>query len=207
VGDTVGSSSNNSNNNSNNSTTTTTTTATLGDLFIATTTQSSSSSSNSSSAVISIANLNEPQVQVNIDETDLADFAVGCSAQVTFDSLPNQTFNGKVSSISPTLVSVQNVDQAQGLIDLENAKAADGKFLPLGLTGTVEVTCQQAANALLVPTSAVYTPTGAQPYVYVLNAQGQPEKREITLGVSSVASTQVLSGLSEGERVITSPVK
>ncbi len=157
--------------------------------------------------LIRIANLAETQVQVNIDETDLAGFAVGCSATVTFDSLPNQTFTGKVVKIDPVLTAVRSVDVAQGLIDLENGKTISGKDLPLGLNATVELTCQEAADTLLAPTTAVYTPIDGPAYVYVLNAQGQPEKRAVTLGVSSVASTQVLDGLSEGERVITSTVK
>ncbi len=168
---------------------------------------SSQGGSGGTSALMTIANQEEPQVQVNIDETDLAYFAAGCSAQVTFDSLPGQTFSGKVSQVAPALVTVRSVNYAQGLVDLEKSKTASGKYLPLGLTGTVEVTCQQATNALLVSSTAIYTSSDGSAYVYVLNAQGQPEKREVTLGVSSVANTQALSGLNEGESVITSSVK
>jgi hypothetical protein len=43
--------------------------------------------------------------------------------------------------------------------------------------------------------------------VYVLNAQGKPEKRAVELGIQTVASAEVKSGLSEGEKVIISQVK
>ncbi len=158
------------------------------------------------SALITVADLSEPQVQVHVDETDLASFAVGCSAAVTFDSLPNQSFTGRVAEIDPTLISSGGVDAAQGLIDLDGGKTASGKDLPLGLNAAVELTCREAADTLLVPTTAVYAPIDGPAYVYVLDAQGRPEKRVVTLGVGSLASTQVLAGLSEGERVITSTV-
>ncbi len=157
--------------------------------------------------LITIANLSEPQVQVNIDESDLASFAAGCSASVTFDSLPGQTFAGQVASVAPVMATSRSVQYAQGLVDLQQGKTISGKDLPLGLTGTVELSCQEAANTLLVPSNAVYTSIDGPAYVYVLNAQGQPEKRTVTPGVSSVAQTQILTGLSEGELVITSPVQ
>jgi hypothetical protein len=43
------------------------------------------------------------------------------------------------------------------------------------------------------------------PYVYVLNAQGQPEKRTVEVGLQTSASAEIRSGLNEGERVITNP--
>lgn len=161
-----------------------------------------------SSTVITLSDLSNPQVQVNIDETDLGDFAVGCAAQVTFTSLSGQTFPGTVTHVEPSLVTVQSVSMVQGLVALEKKQAASGKNLPLGLDGSVEVTCQQASNVLLVPAQALYQSAGqATAYVYVLNAQGQPEKRTVTVGLKTVALAEIRSGLTIGEKVITSTVE
>jgi HlyD family secretion protein len=157
--------------------------------------------------VITLANLEQPQVQVNIDETDLENFAVGCSAQVIFNSLPSQTFDGVVTEISPTLVTMQSVGMVQGLVDLKDAKQASGNMLPLNLAATVEVTCAQAKNALQVPVMALYESAGQPSYVYVLNQQGQPEKREVVVGIKTTAFAEIRSGLEEGEKVITSPIQ
>ena len=156
---------------------------------------------------ITISNLKSPQVQVNIDESDLANFAVGCAAQVSFDSLSGQAFDGVVTQVSPVLVSVQNVSMLQGLVDLEKKTAASGKELPLGLAAAVEVTCQQANGVLIVSNQAIYQPEGQPAYVYILNAQGQPEKREVEVGLTTVASAEIRSGLKEGERIITTPIQ
>ena len=157
--------------------------------------------------LITLADLEQPQVQVNIDETDLQNFATGCAADVTFDSLPGETFPGVVTQVSPVLVSVNNANMVQGLVELQKKRMASGKTLSVGLTASVEVTCKQAKNALIVPAQALYQPEGQSAYVYVLNEQGQPEKRAVVVGLKTVASAEITSGLSEGEKIITSQIE
>jgi HlyD family secretion protein len=159
------------------------------------------------STFISLANLDLPQVQVNIDETDLENFAVGCAADITFDSIAGETFPGTVIQVSPVLVSVSSTNMVQGLIELQKKQMASGKTLSVGLTASVEVTCSQAKNALIVPAQALYEPDGQSAYVYILNSRGQPEKREVVVGIKTVASAQITSGLSEGEKIITSQIE
>jgi HlyD family secretion protein len=156
---------------------------------------------------ITLTDLEQPEVQVNIDETDLENFAVGCSADVTFDSLTGQVFPGTVTQISPVLVTVSSSSMVQGLIDLQKKERASGKTLPVGMTASVEVTCKQAKNALVVPSQALYEPDGQSAYVYVLNNQGEPEKRAVVVGIKTVASAQITDGLSEGEKIVTSTVE
>lgn len=160
----------------------------------------------SKTAVISLADLHHPQVQVNIDETDLTNFAVGCPAEVTFPSLPGQTFPGVVSQVSPQLATTQNVTSAQGLVDLKNNVPADQPLL-LGLNASVNVTCQQAKNVIQAPVPAIYEPAGQPAYVYILNILGQPEKRQVTIGLQTSSFAEIRSGLNAGDRVITTPIK
>ena len=158
--------------------------------------------------LITLVDQESPQVQVNIDETDLANFAVGCQAQITFESIPGQTFSGVITQVSPTLVESTSGSSVQGLIRLNNSKTLSGKYLPMGLTASVEVTYGEAQDTLVVAAQAVYPPQdGGKPYVYILNSQRQPEKREIEIGLKTVALAEVKSGLSEGEKVILSNVE
>jgi RND family efflux transporter MFP subunit len=159
------------------------------------------------STFITLADLQEPEVQVNMDETDLENFAVGCAAEVTFDSVPGETFPGTVTQVSPVLVSVSSTNMVQGLVDLQKKEMASGKTLSIGLTASVEVTCKQAKDVLVVPAQALYEPTGQTAYVYVLNDSGVPEKREVAVGLQTIASAEITSGLSEGEKIITSQIE
>ncbi len=161
----------------------------------------------SASALITLQDLEQPQVQVNIDETDLENFAAGCAASVTFDSLPGETFPGTVTQVSPVLVTVNSSSMVQGLVDLQKKQISSGKSLSVGMTASVDVTCKQVKNALIAPLQAIYEPAGQPAYVYVLNAQGQPEKRNVVVGLTTIASAEITSGLSEGERIITSQVE
>jgi HlyD family secretion protein len=151
---------------------------------------------------ITLAALDDPRVLVSVDETDLASFAAGCPAQVTFESLPGETFAGTVSRVSPALATVQEVGMVQGLVDL-----AGGERLAVGQTASVEITCQSANSVLYVPAQAVYRPAGQAAYVYVLDAQGRPERRVVTVGIETVASAEIKRGLAEGEPVVISLVE
>ncbi len=156
--------------------------------------------------ILSIASVEQPQVEVNMDETDMLNFSAGCPAQVTFDSLPDQVFTGMVTQVTPMLVSVNNVSMVEGLVTLDEVNQATPVELLPGLTASVEIICQQASDALIIPTQALHQTAGASPYVYVL-VNDQPEKREVQIGIKTVAIAQVLSGLEAGEAVITSTVE
>lgn len=156
---------------------------------------------------LTITNQDHPQMQVSIDETDLENFTSGCPATVTFDALSGQSFSGTVSQVSPTMATSSGASTVEGLVDLDKGRTLSGKAFPIGLGGTVEVTCSQANDVLLVAAQALYQPKNGAPYVYVLNAQGQPEKREVEIGLKTVALAEVKSGLAEGEKVIISAVE
>lgn len=156
---------------------------------------------------ITLTDLDHPQVQINIDETDLQNFTSGCPAAVSFDSVSGQSFSGIVSQVSPALVDVRGVSMAQGLIDLEQNRTLAGKVLPLGLTATAEITCSQVNDTLVVAAQAVYFPPEGSPYVYLPDAAGQPVKREVQVGLKTVALAEILSGLQPGDQVILSAVE
>jgi HlyD family secretion protein len=156
---------------------------------------------------ITLADLTSPELQVTIDESDLANLAVGCPVQITFDSIENKSFSGMVSEVSPALVTTSfNVSKVQGTVKFEEG-ALSGVTLTPGLAASIEVTCQQRDNVLIVASQALYNVNGKPAYVYVLNSLGQPEKREVEVGMETVATAEILSGLQEGEKVLLSQVE
>ncbi len=91
----------------------------------------------------------------------------------------------------------------QGLVQLDKAALA-GTTLPLGLDVSATITCHQSLGALEIPTQALYEPAGQPAYVYVLDAQGNPVKRDVVVGLKITAFVEIKSGLSVGESVVTS---
>ena len=156
-------------------------------------------------AFITLAEMDNPQVQVNIDESDMQNFAVGCPAQVSFTSSTAKPIAGTVTEVSPELVTSRSVTYVQGLVQLDKTALA-GTTLPLGLDVSATVTCRSAKNALEIPTQALYEPAGKSAYVYVLDAQGNPVQRDVVVGLKITAFVEIKSGLSVGERVVTTPL-
>jgi HlyD family secretion protein len=156
-------------------------------------------------AFISIADLDHPKFQVYMDDTDAPNFNVGCPAAVSIASVPGKVFEGTVTIETPALVSVSGVNMVQGVVELKNTPPVPGKTLPIGESISVDVTCFQASNVLLVPVEALHNVTGSQPFVFVLQ-NGKPVKRDVVTGLETTAFAEIRSGLSQGEPVITSPV-
>ena len=70
-----------------------------------------------------------------------------------------------------------------------------------GLTVTVSILVDERNDVLLVPNSAITTQRG-QTYVQVVSPDGTIEERAITTGISNWQYTEVIEGLSEGEKVV-----
>jgi len=74
-----------------------------------------------------------------------------------------------------------------------------------GLSVTVTLVVDQAADVLLVPNTAI-SYQGAQAYVQIMTAAGEIEPREISVGISNWTDTAVTEGLTEGETIVTSRI-
>jgi HlyD family secretion protein len=158
------------------------------------------------STFISLADMAHPLIDVKFDETDLQNVAAGCQAAVTFGVLPHQTFAGSVTRILPVVLNTNSVNAVEGYVELNDPATLTGKTLLIGSNASVDVTCSQVQNALLVPVEALHTTPDGQSYVYVLNQAGKPEKRTVEVGLKNAISAEIRSGLQNGEKVITSPV-
>lgn len=156
----------------------------------------------SAGVLITIANMNAPQVEVTVDETDLVNFKAGCTAEVTFDAVTDRTFQGVVSAVSPVLTTSNDVAAASGMVNLSGAQWMPGRSLPLGLAGTADITCTDATGTLLIPVSALHEEENNPAYVFVL-IDGTPIKYEVEVGIRSASQVQILSGLRSGEWVVT----
>jgi HlyD family secretion protein len=152
---------------------------------------------------ITISDLTQPQLLVTMDEVDLQSFALGCQAEVTFSGI-SDVLSGKVTEVYPQLASTQDSTSIQGIVSLDQSPAA--LTLPLGLNAYVDITCNEGLETLTIPLQAIRQSGQSDSYyVYVLNAAGQPEKRNVEPGVQTANLLEVKSGLSEGEQVITNP--
>ena len=145
-----------------------------------------------------IADLSLVWVQAQVYEQDLPFIHLGQDALVTLSYLPDRKFQGRVTYIYPT------VDEKTRTAKVRMEFHNPGYLLKPGMFATVDLRAELDPSTLLVPDSAVLR-SGEKNTVFVALDGGRFEPRAVTLGPRSENNMyQVLSGLNEGERVVTS---
>ncbi|MBK9130037.1 MAG: efflux RND transporter periplasmic adaptor subunit [Gammaproteobacteria bacterium] len=136
-------------------------------------------------------------LDVAVPEARAGDVQIGSNAVIYLTSIPGQALNGRVTTILPVLN-----DGSRSLrirIELFNP---DGHLRP-GLSAQVSLDTSSDDTALAVPTEAVIR-TGKRSLVMVADDQGRFMPAEVTLGREIGGQTMIASGLSEGQRVVSS---
>lgn len=145
-----------------------------------------------------LADLSIVWVQSQIYEQDLALLKLGQEAEVRLSYLPDRKFRGRVTYIYPTVD--EKTRTARVRMEFHNP----GLFLKPGMFATVELLAELKPDALLVPDSAVLR-SGEKNTVFVAVDNGHFEPRDVQLGARADNNAyEAISGLTEGERVVTS---
>lgn len=142
-----------------------------------------------------ISDMSTVWVLANVYQGDLAYVKNGDDVTVQTDSYPD-TFHGKISFVSPALDPTTRTLQAR--IVVQNP----GEKLKRDMYVTVTVIAGAIQNAIAVPDASVLRDDQNQPFVYVATASNQFGRRQVEIGQSQGGQTQVLKGLSPGERVV-----
>jgi multidrug efflux pump subunit AcrA (membrane-fusion protein) len=145
-----------------------------------------------------LADLGIVWVQSQIYEQDLSLLKLGQEAEVSLSYLPDRKFRGRITYIYPTVD--EKTRTARVRMEFHNP----GLFLKPGMFATVELHAELEPEALLVPDTAILR-SGDKNTVFVALEGGKFEPRNVTIGSRSENDQiQILSGLKEGERVVTS---
>jgi len=159
------------------------------------------------SAMVTMADLSNPLMEFYLDETDLELIAVGYEVEVTFDALPDAVFSGHVVRVDPALVDMEGAPAIQALARLEPEEQQSGVLgtLPMGLNATVEVIAGSAENVLLVPVEALRELSPGEYAVFVM-VDGEPQMRQVEVGLMDYTYAEIVSGLQQGDQVSTGTV-
>jgi RND family efflux transporter MFP subunit len=145
-----------------------------------------------------LADLGLVWVYAEVYEQDLPFIHLGQEALVSLSYLPDRQFRGRVTYVYPTVD--EKTRTARVRMEFHNP----GYLLKPGMFASVELRAELEASALLVPDMAVLR-SGEKNTVFVALDGGRFEPRTVTLGPRAENDMyQVLSGLNEGERVVSS---
>ncbi|HEX2863265.1 MAG TPA: efflux RND transporter periplasmic adaptor subunit [Deinococcales bacterium] len=159
---------------------------------------SSSSGSGSGSTIMTILDDSTVTVPVQVDETEITKVKVGQRADVTLGALPDQTFTGKVTAVSPAATVQSNIPIFSVSVVLPNPD----RTLRPGMSADADIISQEVPNAIVVPLKAVET-VRRRSYVTVLGADGKTqEQRRVTTGVDDGTNVVITDGLKDGETLV-----
>ncbi len=142
-----------------------------------------------------ISDLSTVWVLANVYQADLAYVRNGDAVVVETDAYPDK-FHGRISYVSPALDPSTRTLQARILVD------NPGEKLKRDMYCTVTVTAGVLSNVTAVPNSSVLRDDNNQPFVYVATGANQFGRRDVDLGQSQNGQTQIIKGISAGERVV-----
>ena len=146
-------------------------------------------------ALMVLAAQGETQIEVQIDEKNLAKLAVGQVALSSADAFPQQRFNAEVAYINP------GVDATRGAVAVKLRVKEPPAYLRQDMTVSVDIETAKKPDALVIPTGALHEPSSAAPWVLVVR-NNRTVKQTVTLGLRGDENVEVLSGLTASEAVI-----
>lgn len=150
-------------------------------------------------AILSVVDLTEFELEVDIPESYADDLAIGMAAEV---SLNGATHQAKLVTISP---EIEN-NQVSGRVRFADLNADGSVSQPQGLRQnqrlTTRILMENKANILMVQRGQ-FLESGNGRIAYVVR-DGMAEKTAITTGARSLASVEVISGLTKGDTIIIS---
>jgi membrane fusion protein, copper/silver efflux system len=148
-----------------------------------------------------VADLSKLWIMFDAYESDLEFLNKGDNLAFTLQALPGVNFTGNIIFIDPVIDPVNRVAKVRVEVSNENGRLKPEMFA----TGIVSANLSRYKNKVVIPRSAVLW-TGKRSIVYVKLAGSEEPKfklREIILGPMLGESYVVVSGLTEGEEIVT----
>lgn len=137
-------------------------------------------------------------ISAPIDEIDAPAVRAGMPARISLDAFAGRSFAGHVRRVAPY---VQDMEKQARTVEVEaQIDDPDGDHLLPGYSADVEVLLDTRDQVLRLPTSVIID--GSR--VLVLDAAGIIAERDIETGLSNWEYTEVVSGLDEGQAIISS---
>ena len=147
-------------------------------------------------ALMTLSPLGTTQLVVQIDEKNLPLLLLGQLARASADAYPTLNFSAAISYINPS------VDLQRGSVEIKLNVPEPPAYLRQDMTVSVDIQVATRLRALLVPTDTIHDVKGRQPWVLKV-ADGKARKQVLRVGLQSAGMSEVLSGLSVNDRVLT----
>lgn len=147
-----------------------------------------------------IADLSAMTVEAQVSEADIGKLTPDMPVYFTTLGSQQRRWESRLDRLEPTPVVENNVVLYNAVFEVPNP---EGRLMTQ-MTAQVFFVNAEARGALLVPVTAL-NGRGSGATVQVLGSNGQPEQRGVTVGVTNRVQAEIVDGLKEGDRVVSSP--
>jgi multidrug efflux pump subunit AcrA (membrane-fusion protein) len=146
---------------------------------------------------IVVADLSALQIDSTASEIDVVDLALGQAATITLDALTGLSLTAKICDLGATGSSASGVVEYPVTLCLEGGDPR----LRTGMSANISIVLAHRDGVLMVPTPAISTVAGRS-VARVLRPDGTIDVVDVEVGISSGTRLEVVSGLSEGDKVV-----
>jgi len=161
---------------------------------------SSSTTTSTSNAILYIGDYSKPYVKVQATEADIASIKPDQKATITLDALPGKTFVGTVNQVD----NAGTISSGVVTYNVYVTFVVPSDEIKPGMSATVAIQTAIKHDVITVPSAAVQT-TNDQATVRVMK-NGKVSSVDVTTGISSDTDTEITSGISEGDVVVTGTI-
>lgn len=162
--------------------------------------------------IVQVADLSKVLIKPEISEGDITKVTAGMEVKFSTLSDPDKIYRATIDSVDPAMTTLTDNEYTESVSDtnavyyyanvvVENPD----NNLRIGMTTQNTITIADVKNTLLIPTMTLKKQNN-KVFVNVLTTANQVEQREVQIGLNDDMNTQVLSGLTEGEKVVSSQV-
>lgn len=166
-----------------------------GEVIVATTLSGQTVSANDAVIVLS----DHLIVRAQVDETDIGKITNNMKTSITLDAYPDTKIKASVEHIYYESKTVNNVT----IYEVDLLPEEVPPFFRSGMNASVDFMVQDKKNILTIPVDAAYKNGNAESYVLLKQANGKgPLKTYVKLGITDDKNIEVISGISENDRII-----
>jgi macrolide-specific efflux system membrane fusion protein len=163
-------------------------------------TSDTANSSNVANKIAIVKTSATPAISVSLTETDVTKVKVGNKATVTLDALPDKTYTGKVIAVDTSGTVSSGVVSYTTTIQLDT----NVDEILSNMSATANIITNVKDNVVMVPSSAVITTNGSTTVRELVN--NVLTNIPVEVGKSNGSQTEIISGIKEGDSVVTSVV-
>lgn len=145
-----------------------------------------------------VQQINPVKVVISVSESLYSYIKKGMAVEVELDALPEKKFQGKVSRITPL------IDASTRTFEVEVVVSNGQELIKPGMYARVAINYGSRKN-IVVPDVAVVKQLGSgDRYIYVYQADGTVKFQKVELGRRMGGEYEILSGIADGDEVVTS---